>query len=451
MKPTVLAALFLTLQAQANPYWDPNAVPQDVQVFGEETKEIGRPVKADGLPALRIEIAWTEQGETYSLARIVKENSGTQALAKRASKADPLGSYHAILKDPRTRRAVYFDAIGTGKEYRRLTRSLSFRFPMIQSKMILEVYAENPVSGIQEKVLEAKIDPARAAKATKLADQNFEVRVLKGSTSSRALRLNVYSDGYTANRKAEFWTHAQKVVTGLEGNKFPGFEQFEIRAVFLTSNERMPAAKNLGMPVPELNTALGLFYPYWDNFGRWFNVVYPTRENKLRTGFGTVGYDYPIVLIDDADYWGVGNYKMYTAIPALHGSFTYLLLHELGHFFGLNEEYEGGGRTELEFAPKMSEPWSQNITFLRSNEMGKLKWNKYVIQSTKLPTPVGTWNPSKPLYGAYFGGYADSPAEGTRSHKPGRACTMERDPRFCPVCQEAIKAEIVKDTGRSKN
>ncbi len=79
----------------------------------------------------------------------------------------------------------------------------------------------------------------------------------------------------------------------------------------------------------------------------------------------TVPYDYPLVVIDNADYWGVGNYMSLTVVPAANSSyFTYLLIHEFGHFFGLNEEYEEGGRTELEFAPQQDEPWSQNITFL---------------------------------------------------------------------------------------
>src|SRR4029078_1103016 len=146
--------------------------------------------------------------------------------------------------------------------------------------------------------------------------------------------------------------------------------------------------------------------PYWDNFGRWYNVVYPTNENKFRNHLAVAPYDYPLILINNSGYWGVGNYMSLTAIPARNSTyFTYLLLHEFGHFFGLNEEYEGGGPTELEFAPGISEPWSQNITFLRSRELASLKWNRFVKETTPLPTPRDLWRSSNPLYGAYAGGY----------------------------------------------
>ena len=35
----------------------------------------------------------------------------------------------------------------------------------------------------------------------------------------------------------------------------------------------------------------------------------------------------------------------------------------LGIFLGLNGEYEESGRTELEHAPQIDDPWSPSITF----------------------------------------------------------------------------------------
>ncbi|WP_370449384.1 M64 family metallopeptidase [Legionella sp. km772] len=210
-------------------------------------------------------------------------------------------------------------------------------------------------------------------------------------------------------------------------------------AVFNPSQEQLGKAKNLGFPIPEFNSFLGLYYPYWDNFGRWYHIVYPTRENKFRQALASAPYDYPVVLVNNSDYWGVGNYMSHTAIPANNDAyFTYLLLHEMGHFFGLNEEYEGGGRTELEFAPGISEPWSQNISFLENPSYAALKWNQFVNPNIVLPTPDNVWHSSPPVYGAYYGGYGDSQSSRARSHKPGFNCVMESHEQFCSVCAKGI-------------
>jgi len=177
----------------------------------------------------------------------------------------------------------------------------------------------------------------------------------------------------------------------------------------------------------------------WDNFGRWYHIVYPTRENKFREAIASVPYDYPIILVNNSEYWGVGNYMSHTAIPADNNTyFTYLLLHELGHFFGLNEEYEGGGRTELEFAPDMEEPWSQNISFLANFSYSALKWNKFVNVGIEIPTPYSVWHSYPPVYGAYQGGYGDSQSSKGACHKPRLNCIMESHESFCDVCAKGI-------------
>jgi hypothetical protein len=194
------------------------------------------------------------------------------------------------------------------------------------------------------------------------------------------------------------------------------------------------------MPIPERNTFLGLYFPYWNSFGRWYNVVYPTRESRFRNGLAQAAYDFAVVLVNDNQYWGVGNFRELTAIPAYSSSFTYLLMHEAGHYFGLNEEYSEGGRTELEFAPEIAEPWSQNITFL--NDPFNLKWKQFVLSSTKIPTPLS----QRPNYGAYKGGYAESPPGG-RSHIPFIGCTMSSDAKFCDVCRHAIEQRLQYEKG----
>lgn len=141
----------------------------------------------------------------------------------------------------------------------------------------------------------------------------------------------------------------------------------------------------------------------------------------------------------------------FTAIPAASTMyFNYLLTHEFGHFFGLNEEYQGGGRTELEYAPEMAEPWSQNITFLTDKRYDKLKWNTFVNKNMPLPTPHAKWRENPPTYGAYQGGYADSVSSKGRSHIPGLSCTMEAQKHFCDICRKGIEDVVRYSTGQSR-
>ena len=438
-------ALLAVLPALANPYPDKNLVPKD-----SNTEQSSRKIDVDLLPAtlahealmaLRVQIDWNSETNQYSYGGLTKEPSATSALSRRAKRPDTLGSFKAQLTELGAGQAPFaFDAIGTGAEFKYLTRALTFRFPDMNQKALFEMFAENPISGRQEKVFEKIIDPNEARVLPPLDPKFLKVKRIKAATMKPELVINVYAEGY--KNSAKFWRDAAKVVDALDSSKFTKFAQMEIRAVFYPSKLALGEAKDLGLPVSERDSYLGLYYPYWRNFGRWYHVVYPTREARYRDGIGQLAYDYPIVLIDSDAYWGVGNYKELTAIPGGSTSFTYLLLHEFGHFFGLNEEYEGGGRTELEFAAGIQEPWSQNITFLREPGHAALKWHQFVSESTPLPTPRTLW--TSQVLGAYQGGYADSEPTHT-SHKPGLRCVMERYSDFCAVCTHGINEVLRHD------
>jgi hypothetical protein len=329
--------------------------------------------------------------------------------------------------------------VGTGKEYRLLTRALTFRFPMPSEPVDFVLVAENPTSGLQETVLKEPV-MARKLELARL-DAAPEVRLIKAASSANALLLNVYAEGFTESRKEKFFQDAKRVADGLQAKNFPNLDRLEIRGVFLASNTDLGPPQNLGLPVQVRDSFLGLYYPYWDNFGRWYNVVYPTSEKKLRDAFGLVPYDYPVAVADNGEYWGIGNFNAYTAIPNSGSSFNYLLLHEFGHYFGLNEEYESGGMTELAFAPGISEPWSQNNTFLSDPKI--VKWKNLISASTQIPTPAGAWTGNGP-YGAYKGGYAQTPPLG-HSHKPGLGCVMNNGSSLCPICRDAIDKKMKFD------
>lgn len=451
----IIFLIFLATHfANANPYWDRYKVPRDSHYpnlkFHDVNPDFLKTIDENsGIDILRIQTDWNEETDSYDVSLSIIESSGTPALLSRSIHKPKWGSYLGILKNKVTGESVYYDTIGTGKEYRKLARAINLRFPVPSKDMIFELYAENPQTGLMEKVVEKNIIADELIKETRTFN-GLEIKQLSLATKTPSLRVNIYAEGYTQSEKKKFWKLAIKTLQALQSQQFPGLEYMSFYAVFNPSNKQLGVAKDLGLPVPEFDSFLGLYYPYWDNFGRWYHIVYPTRENKFRQGLASAPYDYPIVLVNNGQYWGVGNYKSHTAIPANNSTyFTYILIHELGHFFGLNEEYEGGGRTELEFAPEMTEPWSQNITFLTVPSYSGLKWNELVSAQISIPTPYSDWHPTPPQYGAYRGGYGDSPAYRGASHKPGLNCVMESHAAFCDICSRGIMDVIRFDLGIS--
>ena len=448
---TTLCLLLLLPPAFANPHWNPQKAPKDSSYASSRLRLAGidqlKTVPADrGSDILSIQVDWQE-GEQYTVSKIVMDTSGTPALVARSAHKPKWGSYLGILKDS-SGQNIYYDSVGTGREYRKLTRAMSFRFPLPTQNMIFEMYAENPQSGVMEKVITTNISMKRLP-PNQPPVPGIEVKELAIASKSPSLRVNFYAEGYSMAQKELFWQHAQKAVRTLQGENFPGVAYMSFYAVFHESKTSLGRAKDLGLPIPNRDSFLGLYFPYWDNFGRWNNVIYPTREGKLRYNLASVPYDYPIVLVNSDGYWGVGNYMAFTAIPAANNYyFNYLLLHEFGHFFGLNEEYQGGGRTELEFAPGIAEPWSPNITFLTDKRYEHLKWNMFVSKQTHLPTPRREWQDNPARYGAYLGGYADSTSTLSQSHIPGLNCTMESKKHFCGICRHGIEEVIAFSLGR---
>ncbi|PIT98760.1 MAG: hypothetical protein COT74_13785 [Bdellovibrionales bacterium CG10_big_fil_rev_8_21_14_0_10_45_34] len=445
------AFLLATQLSLANPFPDSEKVPRDENLHHVDGFPIGlsllrssndkRLKAAGGKSVIRIDIAWSAD-ESYQIEKVSIDKSGTSALYNRSTTTPKQGSYVGVLRDANTNVALAYDSIGTGRRYRKLARSIAFRFPNPNKSVILELIAENPLSGKMEQVLRQRVD----VDSTESEEVQFEHILLKEASHAQKLEVVIYAEGYKAGTKDKFWRDAQRVIQALTGSDFPGLDRMQISAVF--SESKLALGQPPSRPSPEVkerDSFLGLYYPHWDQFGRWYHVVYPTNEKKFRRRLALVPYDYPIVLINSSDYWGVGNYMSHTAVPSDSSQFSYLLRHELGHFFGLNEEYQDGGPTELEFAPDIYEPWSQNITFLRSPLLGLLKWKAVVSPSTPLPTPSRYW--SRGVFGAYRGGYAESEVAGAHSHKPGLDCTMDRGRTFCEVCRHAIEEVIADDIG----
>ena len=437
-----LIILLSSLASWAKPYYRPSEI---ILPKSENRLLTSAPLLVHiekGGPVLRVEVSWSKN-ETYKITNLTLEESGTEALIRSSQHQDLLGSYKAKLISPSQQLHA---SVGTGREFRQLVRTMSFRFPLTgeDKNFQFTLEAENPESGKTEKVLDQKIS-LEEAKA--VVAQNVKVSLLRKALKEPSLKFNFYAEGFEASGENRFLEAAQRAIQTLEKN-IPGQEYFEFKAVFAVSNKKIGSAQDRGDEIQIQDSFLGLYFPHWRKFGRWYHVVYPTSQTKYRNALAQVPYDYPLALVDDNEYWGVGNYKELTAIPVGDEAFSYLLLHEFGHFMGLNEEYEGGGPTELEFAPKIKEPWSQNITF--NPDVTSLKWRKHLEPGISVPTTLSDYRrfggADKNPVGAYRGGYADSePVK--KSHKPVMQCMMGTGGDFCPVCQDALNELVLQDLG----
>lgn len=440
-----LLALFAAADGWANPYFDPQKIKKDAPRAPTNTKYPApldpAELKKEGKDILRVNLKWDSGTDQFSIEALEIEASGTDGLIASSVLDDNDGSFKAKLIDPNSNKVLGYSTIGTGSSFKFLTRGLTFRFPLPAQPVKFELSGENYNTGATEVMLSTGLDPKLFTPSQ--TTQGVEVYPLKAATVSPRLFINIYGEGYSTSRKNQFLGDAQNVVDTLRSANFPMLENLEFRAVFAPSRQALGTPQNLGIPVPIRDSFLGLYFPYWHNFGRYHHVVYPTSELKYRRAIGSVAYDYPIVLVDDENYWGVGNFKELTAIPAQNDRFSYLLLHEFGHFFGLNEEYDSGGATELAFSPKVSEPWSQNITF--HPHRGELKWADLVSPKTALPTATG----NEGTYGAFAGGYAETPHEG-QVYKPSLSCTMDTGQEYCSVCSRAITQRLKADLGLIK-
>ncbi|WP_037500180.1 M64 family metallopeptidase [Sphingomonas jaspsi] len=149
-------------------------------------------------------------------------------------------------------------------------------------------------------------------------------------------------------------------------------------------------------------------------------------------------YQFLAVLIDSAKYGGAGSIPNSVAKPRIawattdHAQSLLILLHELGHAFGLQDEYESPYVDPIK-------PW-RNIS--RYKRPDQTPWRQIVTAPDKaaLTCPAGTkWTGSRAVVGTFEGaGYRP-----TDRFRPTVDCKMRTlAAEFCPVCADQIRASI---------
>lgn len=170
------------------------------------------------------------------------------------------------------------------------------------------------------------------------------------------------------------------------------------------------------------------------------DVVRKVVGDALSADGRSIGtYQFLAVLIDSPSYGGAGSIPNSTAKPRMawattdHPLSLLILLHELGHAFGLQDEYETPPQAEP------IRPWRNISQFDRPDAT---PWQGLVTAPSRenLTCPAGTpWDGDLDTVGTFEGaGYHPS-----GRFRPTVRCRMrELADDFCPVCADHIKAAI---------
>jgi IgA Peptidase M64 len=239
--------------------------------------------------------------------------------------------------------------------------------------------------------------------------------------SARRVDLVIMGDGYTASDLGtnRFANDVEAFVQSMfQQEPFLEYRAyFNVHRVDVTSNES-------GVDHPERgvfrDTALDSFY----NCGgiQRLICVDMSQVNGVlsRTALAPNARELILVIVNDTEYGGSGGA---VAVASIHPSAVEIILHELGHSFGLLADEYGGP------PPPSCNPSAANPNVTGETTRALIKWNVWINPST----PVPTAGPTTGVPGLYQGAaYCD-----TQLYRP----TYNSKMRSLGVPFEQINAE----------
>ncbi|MBM3844879.1 MAG: hypothetical protein FJ405_01155 [Verrucomicrobia bacterium] len=255
---------------------------------------------------------------------------------------------------------------------------------------------------------------------------------------STSLNLVMLAEGYTRLDQELFETHARRAANGILGAPpFSSYQRyFNVFGIFVESREA-------GADKPQLGIQRDT---YFNSTYRSFGIdrlltIPPNDVNRSpEDGEGKVNrllmqlipeYDVAAVLVNDSDYGGSGGPIL---VISANSAAAELAAHEMGHSFArLGDEYSD----PFPGYPDIEEP---NTTREIRREL--LKWRKWVLASTPIPTSDSL--PFRNLLGLFEGAHYH--AQGW--YRPRYECKMRRLNRpFCEVCAESLTLNVFTRLG----
>ena len=190
-------------------------------------------------------------------------------------------------------------------------------------------------------------------------------------------RINVaiLGDGYTRRELGKYANDVERLLAGFFGDQpFADYAAyFNVRRVDVTSNE-----SGADHPARDVyrDTALGAHYDCFD-IPRLICVDYGAVVDVLDRNLAVNARDIVMVLVNDDEYGGSGGTFGVASTNELSAE---LMLHEIGHSFGLlADEYGGGGPT----CDNTVEPPEANVT--RESTASSIKWSHWIEPGTRVP------------------------------------------------------------------
>ena len=210
---------------------------------------------------------------------------------------------------------------------------------------------------------------------------------------SRRIDIVIMGDGYAADEKSKFRASAVSVVDGLfRDAPLRNYKRFfNVHFVTVVSPESGTDHPE-DTPPTYKDTALGGTYNC-SGIPRCTCVDSTAVEPVLNRSLDVAERDFILILINDATWGGCWNGRY--AVQADNQWVPQVTLHELGHAFGLCDEYVDDS---LSARCTRREPRCANATTESSRD--QIKWNAWIDNQTPVPTVVA---PSLLEVGLYEG------------------------------------------------
>ena len=212
--------------------------------------------------------------------------------------------------------------------------------------------------------------------------------IINNGTAANRVDVAILGDGYTSSEMAKYRTDVLQFVQAMFAQD-PYLEYqryFNVHRVDVTSNQS-------GADHPERGSFVDTAFDANYNCAGTQRLIC-VAQNKvfaaLQRSLSPNQYDIALVIVNDAEYGGSGGS---VAVASTHILGVEIILHELGHSFGLLRDEYGGSQCGT-----VTEPNSPNITTMTSRS--QIKWGHWIDAST----PVPTTNPAPGVPGLFVGG-----------------------------------------------
>jgi hypothetical protein len=203
----------------------------------------------------------------------------------------------------------------------------------------------------------------------------FETMVNNGSPSNR-VDIAIMGDGYTAAEMSKYRSDVEQFVRLMfEQEPYREYQRyFNVHRIDVLSSQS-------GADHPEsnrfVNTALSATYNC-AGLQRLICVDNGRVQNIANSSLSAAEHDIVLVIVNDEEYGGSGGQ---VAVASIHPFAVEIILHEVGHSFGLLADEYGGSTCTASNSPESSRP---NIT--RTTDRASIKWGHWIDPSTPTPT-----------------------------------------------------------------